>query len=196
MLALFAKRSTGLNVTLLRATSACSQGIYRPTTFSFSTAGFKPSTAQVKQLRDMTGSPLKDCLKVLTETAGDIPKSKDLLRKRGLADAEKRSDRLATEGLVGLAVEDQKITMVQFSCETDFVAKTDRFRDGLDAILNTIHEDESTSADMKKTSDEALLSHINQNLKLAESLDTDVASQTIEDAIKFTISKTQENCQL
>jgi len=144
----------------------------------------------------MTGSPLKDCLKVLTETAGDIPKSKDLLRKRGLADAEKRSDRLATEGLVGLTVEDQKITMVQFSCETDFVAKTDRFRDGLDAIMQSIHTDANTSASTDQTQDEALLSHIGKNLTLAESLDTDVASQTIEDAIKFTISKTQENCQL
>ena len=44
-----------------------------------------PSAAQVKQLRAMTGSPLKDCLKVLTETDGDMDKSKELLRKSGLA---------------------------------------------------------------------------------------------------------------
>lgn len=43
-------------------------------------------------------------MKVLTETLGDIAKSKELLRKRGLADAEKRSDRLATEGLIGLEI--------------------------------------------------------------------------------------------
>ena len=66
----------------------------------------KPSTAQVKELRNMTGSPLKDCLKVLTETDGDIEKSKELLRKRGLADAEKRADRLATEGLIGLRTDE------------------------------------------------------------------------------------------
>ena len=62
----------------------------------------KPSTALIKELRNLTGSPLKDCMKVLTETDGDIEKSKELLRKKGLAAAEKRSDRLATEGLVGL----------------------------------------------------------------------------------------------
>jgi len=62
----------------------------------FSAEAFKPNPAIVKKLRDETGSPLKDCLKVLTETSGDISKSKELLRKRGLADAEKRADRLST----------------------------------------------------------------------------------------------------
>jgi len=84
---------------------------------------------------------LKDCVKVLTETEGDIPKSKELLRKRGLADAEKKADRLATEGLIGLEVDENKhnVTMIQLSCETDFVAKTDRFKDGLEQILKSIH---------------------------------------------------------
>jgi elongation factor Ts len=78
----------------------------------------------------MTGSPLKDCLKVLSETEGDLEKSKELLRKRGLADAEKRADRLATEGLIGMKIceEQHRITLVQLACETDFVAKTDRFK--------------------------------------------------------------------
>lgn len=75
------------------------QSLVQTTSRSFA---FKPSTALVKELRGMTGSPLNHCLKVLVETEGDIAKSKDLLRKRGLADAEKRSDRLATEGLIGL----------------------------------------------------------------------------------------------
>lgn len=81
----------------------------------------------------MTGSPLKDCLKVLTETEGDIDKSKELLRKRGLADAEKRADRSATQGLIGLRLseDNRKVTMIQLSCETDFVAKTDRFKDAV-----------------------------------------------------------------
>lgn len=84
---------------------------------------------------------MNHCLKVLTETEGDLPKSKELLRKRGLADAEKRSDRLATEGLIGLELDEANyhVTMLQLSCETDFVAKTDRFKDGLDQILKTVH---------------------------------------------------------
>ena len=57
---------------------------------------FKPSPKLVKQLREMTGSPLKDCMSVLTETSGDLEASKDLLRKKGLAFAEKRADRDAS----------------------------------------------------------------------------------------------------
>lgn len=98
---------------------------------------FKPSAALVKDLRNLTGSPLKDCMAVLIETNGDIAASKDLLRKKGLAFADKRADRDATEGLIGLMLGEESggdknnVTMVQFACETDFVAKTDRFRDGL-----------------------------------------------------------------
>jgi DNA-binding transcriptional MerR regulator len=62
------------------------------------------SAKLVKDLRAMTGSPLKDCMKVLDETQGDIEKAKELLRKRGLADAEKRTGRATAEGYVGLKV--------------------------------------------------------------------------------------------
>ena len=58
--------------------------------------------ALVKQLRAITGSGIKDCMKALTETNGDIEASKDYLRKKGLAEAEKRVDRLAAQGLVGV----------------------------------------------------------------------------------------------
>ena len=77
-------------------------------------AAFKPSAKLVKELRDMTGSPLKDCMAVLTETSGDLQASKDLLRKKGLAFADKRADRDATQGLIGI-MEDgdsQRVTMV------------------------------------------------------------------------------------
>jgi len=52
----------------------------------------------------MTGSPLKDCMKVLDETKGDLEKAKELLRKRGLADAEKRTGRATAEGYIGMRV--------------------------------------------------------------------------------------------
>jgi elongation factor Ts len=89
----------------------------------------------------MTGSPLKDCMKALEETNGDIEASKDYLRKKGLAEAEKKIDRLASQGLVGVLKCEQsnKITMVQLACETDFVAKTDKFQSGLRGIMQTIH---------------------------------------------------------
>lgn len=85
--------------------------------------------ALVKQLRGITGSGIKDCMKALQETQGDIDASKDYLRKKGLAEAEKKVDRLAAQGLVGVlqCAEKSKITMVQLACETDFVAKTEKF---------------------------------------------------------------------
>lgn len=112
---------------------------------------------------------------VLTETDGDIDKSKDLLRKRGLAAAEKRSDRLATEGLIGLK-DDQSaktVTMVQLACETDFVARTDRFRDGLNAVLNAIHENEAITIDIKQATDATFLENLCDKHHLPESLDPD-----------------------
>ena len=85
--------------------------------------------ALVKQLRAMTGSGIKDCMKALEENNGDIEASKDYLRKKGLAEADKKVDRLASEGLVGVlrCADSSRITMIQLACETDFVAKTDQF---------------------------------------------------------------------
>ena len=137
----------------------------------------------------MTGSPLGDCVKALTHSEGDFEKAKEFLRKKGLAYAEKRADRLATQGLVGLHHDDRSVTMVQFSCETDFVANTERFRDGLVGIVDTIAGlDTEWQADQDT---KELLSH-----KMLKSLDHDFPSQTIEEAVKFVVSKTQENCQL
>ena len=86
--------------------------------------------------------------------------------------------------------------MIQFACETDFVAKTDRFRDALKMILKTVHDDSTLKVGMKQTQDQAVLEEIIQTKKLVESLDPDQADQSMEEGIKYTISKTQENCQL
>ena len=97
---------------------------------------------------------------VLTETEGDLQASKDLLRKKGLAFAEKRADRDATEGLIGIKEDGNTVTMIQFSCETDFVAKTDRFRDALQGILSTLHGKEALNVSMDATRDEEMLRDI------------------------------------
>jgi len=59
----------------------------------------------VKELRNATGSPIKDCMKVLQESNNDIEKAKELLRKRGLTDAEKRTGRATGEGYVGMILD-------------------------------------------------------------------------------------------
>jgi len=118
--------------------------------FSFA---YTPTAKEVKVLRGMTGSPLKDCMKALTETEGDLEASKDVLRKSGLAAAEKRSDRLATEGLIGLKVDEanQRATMIQLRCETDFVAKTDNFQKGLLSILDTLHNQDGLTVNVQQS---------------------------------------------
>jgi len=98
-----------------------------------------PNTATIKKLRDLTGSPLKDCIKALTETEGDMEKARDILKQKGLADAEKRVDRDAQEGLIGVRVSEDMATMVEVNCETDFVAKTDRFIGCTEIVLQSFH---------------------------------------------------------
>ena len=89
----------------------------------------------------MTGSPIKDCIKVLDETKGDLEKAKELLRQRGLAEAEKKIGRATAEGFIAMKIDKEKqfLTMVELHCETDFVAKTSNFRDGLERFIDTIH---------------------------------------------------------
>jgi translation elongation factor EF-Ts len=87
--------------------------------------------------------------------------------------------------------------LVQLSCETDFVAKTDRFQDSLEQILASIHKDSSTYVSMDKSMDEATLNDLSTRIKLLKNVDPDSPTQqNVLDGIKYTISKTQENCQL
>jgi len=84
----------------------------------------------VKELREKTGAGIMDCKKALTETRGDIEQAVDYLRKKGLAAAAKRADRIAADGAVGAYVHPGgKIgVLVELNCETDFVARTTEFQ--------------------------------------------------------------------
>ena len=84
---------------------------------------------QVKQLREMTGAGMMECKKALAETGGDLNKAIDALRKAGIAKAEKRADRAASQGRIESYVHDSRIgVLIEVNCETDFVARTDDFR--------------------------------------------------------------------
>jgi elongation factor Ts len=82
----------------------------------------------VKDLREKTGAGMMDCKNALSETDGDIEAAIDWLRKKGLAKAAKKSGRVAAEGLVGVAVEDNVGVLVEVNSETDFVARNDDFQ--------------------------------------------------------------------
>ncbi len=85
---------------------------------------------KVKDLREKTGAGMMDCKKALTESAGDFEKAIDCLRQKGLASAAKKASRTASEGLISSYIHMDKIgVLVEVNCETDFVAKTDDFKE-------------------------------------------------------------------
>lgn len=93
------------------------------------------STAQipaalVKELREKTGAGMMDCKKALSETGGDLDEAVTLLRKQGLAAAQKRAGRDANEGTIASYIHQggRLGVIVEVNCETDFVARTDRFQ--------------------------------------------------------------------
>lgn len=89
------------------------------------------SAAMVKELREITGAGMMDCKKALVETNGDMEKAVDFLREKGLAAAAKKAGRVAAEGVVEAYIHGggRIGVMVEVNCETDFVAKTDDFKD-------------------------------------------------------------------
>ncbi|MFD2116798.1 translation elongation factor Ts [Paenibacillus yanchengensis] len=89
------------------------------------------SASAVKDLRARTGAGMLDCKKALDETNGDIDKAIALLREKGLAAAANKSGRVATEGVVESYIHagGRIGVLVEINCETDFVAKTDQFRE-------------------------------------------------------------------
>ena len=88
------------------------------------------SAAQVKELRDMTGSGIMDCKRALQASEGDIEKAVAWLREKGIAKAEKKSARIAAEGAVVAKIADDKKSgvLVEINVETDFAANTDKFK--------------------------------------------------------------------
>ena len=88
------------------------------------------STAQIKQLREETGAGVMDCRSALEQTGGDVEAAKDILREKGVATAAKRSDKATGEGLIESYIHNGRIgVLVDIRCETDFVARTEPFKE-------------------------------------------------------------------
>jgi elongation factor Ts len=88
------------------------------------------SIEEIKRLKDLTGIGLTDAKAALVEAEGDFDKALEALRKKGLTKAEKKGEREAREGLVDAYVHSSRIgALVEVNCETDFVARTDGFKD-------------------------------------------------------------------
>jgi elongation factor Ts len=98
------------------------------------------SASLVKELRERTGSGMMECKKALSETQGDLEAAVELMRKAGLAKADKKSGRTAAEGMVCVEVSNdaKRAAMVEVNCETDFVAKGDDFLGFCGAVAQTL----------------------------------------------------------
>ena len=129
-------------------------------------------TAQmVKELREATNAGMMDCKKALKETDGDMEKAIDYLREKGLASAAKKASRLASEGLVGTYYCDKCNTaaLVEVNCETDFVAKTDEFKNLVTEIAKQVIAEDPADVD-------ALLASKYENGTIADYITSKVAT--------------------
>ena len=139
------------------------------------------TAAMVKELREMTGAGMMDCKKALSATDGDMDKSVEWLREKGLATAQKKAGRIAAEGIVMLASDDaqKKAVAVEVNSETDFVAKNDTFREYVAKVAAQALDTDAADIDAflaepwkeepEKTVNEALagqIAVIGENLKI------------------------------
>ncbi len=98
------------------------------------------SAQQVKELREKTGAGMMDCKKALAESGGDLEKAVSILREKGIAKAASKEGRATSEGIIVSVIHsgDKLGAMVEINCETDFVARTDKFRDFAKQIATAI----------------------------------------------------------
>ena len=104
----------------------------------------------IKKLREMTGVGFKDCKVALDETKGDIEKSIEFLRKKGIAKASKKMSRTASEGLALVKEFEGQISLIEINSETDFVAKNQDFINFCKELSELNYK---TKGDLKKLND-------------------------------------------
>ena len=107
------------------------------------------TAAQVKELRERTGSGMMECKKALVEAGGDMDAAAEALRKAGMAKADKKAGRIAAEGLIVVetSADGKTAAIVEVNCETDFVAKKDDFQAFAHAIAKRVLADDPADID-------------------------------------------------
>ncbi len=122
---------------------------------------------KIKQLRKSTGAGFKDCNAAIKDSGGDLNKAAEILRVKGISKASKKMSRDAKEGVVALSGDQNKSSVIEVNCETDFVAKNEDFINfvkELSEINNSVNSDinklNKSIMDNKKTVEENLVSMI------------------------------------
>ncbi len=134
----------------------------------------------IKQLRDRTGAGIADCRGALEQAKGNLVKAEEILKKKGLEKADKKSDREIKAGMVHAYVHGSRVgALVEVGCETDFVAKTEEFK-------NLVHEIAMQVASMNPLDvDELLTQDYIRDPQV-----------TISDLVKSAIAKLGENIKI
>ena len=143
------------------------------------------TAAMVKELREQTGAGMMDCKAALAEAQGDMEAAVDILRKKGLAKAAKKSGRVAAEGLIAVKVAGPKGVLVEINSETDFVARNDKFQ-GLVMMIADIALDVGSDVDKIK---QAKAGSITVEHALADAIATIGENMTLRRAAGLAVGK-------
>ena len=154
------------------------------------------TTEQIKELRDATGAGVMDCKRALDEAGGDMNRATELIREKGIAAAAKRAERETSQGIVESYIHGggRIGVLVEVNCETDFVAKTDDFRQlARDIAMQVAAMDPRVVAAEDRTAE-----HEGSNAEvvlLSQPFIKD-PSRTINDLVRDVIAKTGENIRV
>ena len=106
---------------------------------------------KVKKLREATGAGFKDCNLAIKESAGDLDKAVEILRIKGISKASKKMSREAKEGVVAISGDENKTSIIEVNCETDFVAKNDDFINFVKELSDLNNDNDSIVEKLKKS---------------------------------------------
>ena len=130
----------------------------------------------LKQLRDITFAPIKDCKEALVEAGDDLEKAQEILKKKGIAKAWDRTERDTKEGIVKVIETNGKIVWLKLLCETDFVSKNENFQALFESVL-------------------AQIAKSDKEVEKMEDLDTTI-TEAIDNEVKEFMGKTGENMKI
>ena len=135
---------------------------------------------KVKKLREATGAGFKDCNLAIKESNGDLDKAVEILRVKGISKASKKMSRDAREGVVAISGDENKTSIIEVNCETDFVAKNDDFIEFVKELSSLNNEKNSNIDELKKT-----------KMKNGNTVDDTLVSLIAKIGEKITIGKTK-----
>ena len=135
---------------------------------------------KVKQLREATGAGFKDCNLAVKESGGDLDKAVEILRVKGISKASKKMSRDAKEGVIATSGDENKTSIVEVNCETDFVAKNEDFTNFVKELSELNNQKNSNIDDLKSS-----------QMKNGETVDNNLVALISKIGEKITIGKTK-----